>query len=393
MKNIYPNNPPRNGSGILLLSIASALAALVASPLAWSDATLTDDSYVSSTATTKNFGKLPTLNLVTTSSVQTGLLKFNLTESLPAAAQGNQIAKATLKVFIGKLKLPSGVSSGTLVADKATSTSWTEEAVTGSNNISASGSYSADKTVDGSNTNQWIEFDVTQAVKDLDFSAPDVAIAFTLTASSGLSVTLDSKESKTTSHAPTLDIVWATAGATGPQGPAGPTGATGPQGPVGATGATGPQGPAGPTGATGLQGPAGPTGASGPQGPAGPSGTYSPPDTTQAIFGVGPYTHYATPNWVLEATSALTIRLRITATGLYALGIEYPTACTTGSSTMASVHRFYTEVGETLAASFCDEGSPMWITVVDNMLSSTPKSTIFRCIRNWANGNLCQRLF
>ncbi len=36
-----------------------------------------------------------------------------------------------------------------------------------------------------------------------------------------------------------------TPGATGPQGPIGPTGATGPQGPIGLTGATGPQGPAG----------------------------------------------------------------------------------------------------------------------------------------------------
>ena len=45
--------------------------------------------------------------------------------------------------------------------------------------------------------------------------------------------------------------LYAATGATGPQGPIGPTGATGPQGATGPAGATGPQGPAGPTGASG----------------------------------------------------------------------------------------------------------------------------------------------
>jgi hypothetical protein len=68
------------------------------------------------------------------------------------------------------------------------------------------------------------------------------------------------------------------AGATGPQGPIGPTGAIGATGPTGAagpqgpSGVTGPEGPHGPAGATGPQGPQGqqgPMGATGPQGPAG----------------------------------------------------------------------------------------------------------------------------
>ena len=57
---------------------------------------------------------------------------------------------------------------------------------------------------------------------------------------------------------PTFWAVLAKAGATGPQGPQGPTGPQGPQG------ATGPQGPQGATGATGPQGATGATGATGP---------------------------------------------------------------------------------------------------------------------------------
>ena len=64
-------------------------------------------------------------------------------------------------------------------------------------------------------------------------------------------------------------------GNTGPQGPKGDTGATGPQGPKGDTGETGPQGPKGDTGATGPQGETGPKGDTGEQGPKGDDG-YTP---------------------------------------------------------------------------------------------------------------------
>jgi Collagen triple helix repeat (20 copies) len=66
-------------------------------------------------------------------------------------------------------------------------------------------------------------------------------------------------------------------GATGSQGPAGPSGPKGP------TGSQGPAGPTGPMGAPGSQGPAGPTGPTGPkgapgsQGPAGPTGAKGAP--------------------------------------------------------------------------------------------------------------------
>jgi hypothetical protein len=264
-------------------------------------ATLTADSFVSTKAPTKNYGAQPALLLVnsTSSGRQSGLLKFNLDQSLPDGTSGSDIAKATLKVFVSKLKLAAG-SSSILTVDSASNSAWKELTVTGNSAVSGSGSHIKSKIIADDSLNQWLEFDVTAAVQALNFSSP-VDIAFTLDVSNGLSLSLDSKESKTTSRAAILDIVYHSqglgvgptgpTGATGGIGPSGPTGATGVQGPIGptgtagatgstgargATGATGGQGLTGPTGATGSTGSSGATGATGLQGPTGPAGTIGP---------------------------------------------------------------------------------------------------------------------
>jgi len=83
----------------------------------------------------------------------------------------------------------------------------------------------------------------------------------------------------------TLEVIAASGGTVGPQGPPGPAGSPGPQGPqgdpgpAGATGPSGPQGAAGPAGATGPSGPqgaVGPAGATGPAGLIGPAGPQGP---------------------------------------------------------------------------------------------------------------------
>src|SRR5439155_6382087 len=61
-------------------------------------------------------------------------------------------------------------------------------------------------------------------------------------------VAFDSKESATTGHEPSLEIVLSDQGVEGPQGAPGPTGPIGPPGPVGATGSQGPAGAPGPPG-------------------------------------------------------------------------------------------------------------------------------------------------
>ncbi len=127
---------------------------------------------------------------------------------------------------------------------------------------------------------------------------------FLLKANAGAPTTLvsfDSKESATTSHPATLEIILTNpagaAGPTGPQGATGAPGATGPTGPspmgatgpTGASGITGPSGAAG-VGATGQTGPTGSpgvTGQAGPQGPPGPSGPNGPTGTSGPIGGAG----------------------------------------------------------------------------------------------------------
>src|SRR5207247_9365267 len=113
-----------------------------------------------------------------------------------------------------------------------------------------------------SSKNEFLSFDATAIVMGwLDGTFDDNGVALVPKSTDGPSIFFDSKESKTTSHAPVLEIVLASGGGpTGPTGATGPTGDTGATGPPGAAGATGPTAA---TGATGHTGGAGPTGATG----------------------------------------------------------------------------------------------------------------------------------
>ena len=198
-------------------------------------------------------------------------------------------------------------------------------------------------------------------------------------------------------------------GEIGPIGPQGPAGAIGPQGPVGAIGPQGPQGeigpigPQGPVGAQGAQGPVGAQGAQGPvgaqgaqgpqgiQGPQGPAGTFAPPAFSLAVFGAGTQTHYNSGQFVIETPAANTMRVRITAGGaFYQMSIVHPANCGANSGTMSTVFRFAVNAGDTLDAPLCNEGSPVFITV---MREGNSNPSWFRCWRYTGNANACQRLF
>jgi hypothetical protein len=186
-------------------------------------------------------------------------------------------------------------------------------------------------------------------------------------------------------------------GAIGPQGPQGEIGPIGPQGPVGAQGAQGPvgaQGAQGPVGAQGAQGPVGAQGAQGPQGiqgPQGPAGTFAPPAFSLAVFGAGTQTHYNSGQFVIETPAANTMRVRITAGGaFYQMSIVHPANCGANSGTMSTVFRFAVNAGDTLDAPLCNEGSPVFITV---MREGNSNPSWFRCWRYTGNANACQRLF
>ena len=142
----------------------------------------------------------------------------------------------------------------------------------------------------------YITLDVTNQVRSWLNGAPNNG--FFLAASGGTTVFLDSKESTSTSHPATLEVVFSGApGLTGAVGPTGPTGAPGTTGLTGATGPTGPTGAVGPTGATGpagATGVAGITGATGATGPAGDPGPAGPTGATGVAGAQGPTRRHRT---------------------------------------------------------------------------------------------------
>jgi hypothetical protein len=203
-----------------------------------------------------------------------------------------------------------------------------------------------------------------------------------------------------------------TIGSVGPQGPQGIQGEQGLQGLQGSQGIQGLQGEIGPIGPMGLQGIqgiqgiqgdqgnqglTGATGATGAQGIQGPAGSFSPPPTSQAIFGTGPITHYVGNKWVLETTSAASLTLRITDSGGYQLSMVHPTNCAGSASSatgatgdMAVVNSYASSVGSELTATFCGEGSPIFATIWES--GSADNVGYFRCMRRTSNANTCQRI-
>jgi len=153
-----------------------------------------------------------------------------------------------------------------------------------------------------SDQSRFVTVDITDLVQGwYDGSVANFGIALLPTTSDPVRVTLDSKESTGTSHAPELEVTLTgpegpagpqgPAGSTGPQGLQGPTGIDGAPGPVGPPGVQGPQGPVGPQGAqgpSGADGAAGPMGPEGPQGLAGPQGIQGEPGPTGPAGATGP---------------------------------------------------------------------------------------------------------
>ena len=67
---------------------------------------LSDDAYVSFSSSNGNFGTNPTL---TVSGANSAYIKFRVAAVLPAATPGTKIAKATIKLYVGKVARPGKV--------------------------------------------------------------------------------------------------------------------------------------------------------------------------------------------------------------------------------------------------------------------------------------------
>lgn len=219
---------------------AAALGIFSLMPLTSSalDAALSDDAHVSAAYPANNFGALPTLNVAGNSRA---LLRFNL-DTLPSSTPPEQIAKATLHLWVNKVGVAGAVELSQVTSD------WAEATV--SENAAPS-TYTSFVSLPVAKAGQWISADLTSTVKQwVEHPNSNYGLVIAPAVSNPTTtVYLDSKENTATSHQARLEIALA-----GPVGPAGPTGATGPQGDTGPMGPIGPIGPMGPAGTSTLAG-------------------------------------------------------------------------------------------------------------------------------------------
>jgi hypothetical protein len=338
-----------------LLAVFLALAMLAMVPaMGLAQAPATDDTYVTQTRINTNFGAQTSL------AVQAGTQPTYtyMTFSTSQAPNGSSVTKATLRLFVTAvttagafdIRLANGPwAEGTL--------KWSNQPGSGPGSILLAGSCAtpipanADPThplcITKGQVNDYIIIDISSQVQAwVTNPASNYGIVLVPTTGYSTSITFDSKESTTTSHDPTLNIVVAgpagsaatvtvgsTAtgaagtpasvtnsgtssaanlnftipqGATGPPGSAGPaatvtvgstiTGTAGTAANVSNAGTTSaailnftiPQGTTGVTGPNGPQGPQGQMGAAGPQGPQGPQGPGGPQGPQGAQGPAGP---------------------------------------------------------------------------------------------------------
>src|SRR4029453_9998570 len=96
------------------------------SSISLAQSVLTDDAHTSSVTRDQdlNFGTNPNL---TVSSTNNTYLKFKLSSTLPPGTQGSDIAKATLKLFVGNVSAPGAIDVVHLTEN------WSEKTITASN--------------------------------------------------------------------------------------------------------------------------------------------------------------------------------------------------------------------------------------------------------------------
>ncbi len=189
MNSIRYKTSPQN---TLSLRIAGCLSGLLLACPAFCGVALLDDAYVSNTAVSKNFGNAATLKIVGDAS--DGYLRFDLASALPPGDP--QVAKATLKVFV------SGKKGTTGSLDVYETTTDLEELQLNRATLLVGNLIASETPV----KNNWVEFDVSDYVVANQNAA---SLAFAIKGSTGLNADIDSKESKTTSHAASLEIEWA----------------------------------------------------------------------------------------------------------------------------------------------------------------------------------------
>ena len=245
------------------LAVMSLLLPLVPGVARADSLPVAADAHVNRAAPAANFGAMPFLQAGNGTSAY---LRFD-TSSLPAGLLTSPIARVNLVLWVRT------VTTGGSLQVSNVNGAWAENTLTYN---TQPGTGSVVGVVAAPGAEQFVQVDVTASFL-IWLASPAQNYGLVVTGlPSSTAVTLDSKETISTSHAPMLDIVLGgpagATGAVGPQGPTGAFGATGAAGSTGARGATGTTGATGVTGVTGARGATGVTGAAGATGSAGPQG-------------------------------------------------------------------------------------------------------------------------
>ncbi len=170
-------------SGAMLLCPTAAWAA---------EAGLVADTYVSSATPSLNFGNAPSLSV---GGGNTALLQFDLSAIPNSASLKASALSATLHVFVNRVG-----TAGTLTTSLLAGT-WTEAGVTYSN--APPEDSTADTHTQVNSAGEYVGIDVTGFVASWLGNIPNHGFQLSSTGQ----LFLDSKESTTTSHPATLDII------------------------------------------------------------------------------------------------------------------------------------------------------------------------------------------
>ncbi|MFO1339386.1 MAG: DNRLRE domain-containing protein [Burkholderiaceae bacterium] len=185
--------------------MASAAFGVATLPSFGVEAVLQADAYVSAAAPNTNFGAAAKMNV---GNGDGALLKFSLV-SLPAGTTADQVASASLVVYVSSLPATGALEAQTVLGK------WTEPNVKYSNLPPVSGPGTG-PTATADFAAKYVRFDVTNLVKGwITNSASNYGVLLVpATFATATVASLDAKEDATSSHAPVLDIELA-----GPQGP------------------------------------------------------------------------------------------------------------------------------------------------------------------------------
>ena len=160
----------------------------------------------------------------------TAYVKFSVTSGLPDGTTEEQVAKATLKLYVSGLSVASALTVARVTG------AWTEHSLTPDTVLTLT------PEVPGivlTRAQTFVTIDLTQLVRDwISGRQPNDGLAL-VAASDGSFISFDTKESPFTSHEPALEIALVAGGSggpAGPQGPQGPAGDIGPPGPEGRRG-------------------------------------------------------------------------------------------------------------------------------------------------------------